>query len=284
PAASLMKIITASAVIEKNNLDPEDELSYRGGCMRLTNINWLVDPRRDSQMMTFAKAFGVSCNTIFGRLALYNVGLPTLKSFSEKFMFNKPIPSDIKLQTSLFLLPSVHSATPQEVAEAGAGFSPSRISPVHAALLAAVVGNNGIMMAPYLVESAYDAHGKLVYSAKPQQVSHVFSSQTAEKIKILMQETIASGTGRMYFRKNGTRDEIAEIGGKTGTLSDPENRDILYNWFSGIAPLSSPNSVAIGTFVASPNNWVIRASSIAQKTLANYLKIERDEQRVATSW
>ncbi|WP_186646504.1 penicillin-binding transpeptidase domain-containing protein [Fluviispira vulneris] len=282
PAASLMKIITASAAIEKRNLNPYDEISFRGGCGNLRNGNWLADPSRDKQKMTFAKAFGSSCNTAFARLALYEVGLASLKSYAEKFMFNKPIPSDLKLQTSMFLLPDPDTATPQEVAEAGAGFGATKLNPVHAALLSATVNNHGIMMAPYLVEAAYNSDGKEVYRAKPMQIGRIISQQTALKIETLMLATISSGTSRRTFHKAGTRADANEIGGKTGTLLDPENRDVLYTWFSGIAPLNSPNSIAIGTVVASPQNWVVRASSVAQTTLADYLKFEKNDSRVAS--
>ncbi|KAB8030814.1 penicillin-binding transpeptidase domain-containing protein [Fluviispira multicolorata] len=282
PAASLMKIITASAAIEKRNLNPYDEIAFRGGCGNLRNGNWLADPARDKQRMTFAKAFGSSCNTAFARLALYDVGLASLKLYAEKFMFNKPIPSDLKLQTSMFLLPDPDTATPQEVAEAGAGFGATKLNPVHAALLSATVNNHGIMMAPYLVEAAYNSDGKEVYRAKPMQIGRIISQQTASKIETLMLATISSGTSRRTFHKAGTRADANEIGGKTGTLLDPENRDVLYTWFSGIAPLNSPNSIAIGTVVASPQNWVVRASSVAQTTLADYLKFEKNDSRVAS--
>ncbi|APJ02523.1 penicillin-binding transpeptidase domain-containing protein [Silvanigrella aquatica] len=282
PAASLMKIITAAAAIEKRNLNPYDEIAFRGGCGSLRNGNWLADPARDSQRLTFAKAFGSSCNTAFARIALYDVGLSSLKSMAEKFLFNKPIPSDVKLQTSMFLLPDPDTATPQEVAEAGAGFGATRLNPIHAALLSATVNNHGIMMAPYLIEAAYNSDGKEVYRAKPMQIGRVITAQTASKIETLMLATISSGTSRRTFHKAGTRADANEIGGKTGTLLDPENRDVLYTWFSGIAPLNSPNSIAIGTVVASPQNWVIRASSVAQTTLADYLKFERSDSRVAS--
>lgn len=282
PAASLMKIITAAAAIEKRNLNPYDQIAFRGGCGTLKNGNWLVDPVHDSQRITFAKAFGSSCNTVFARIALYEVGLSSLKSTAEKFLFNKPIPSDIKLQTSMFLLPDPDTATAQEVAEAGAGFGATRLNPIHAALLSATVNNHGIMMAPYIVEAAYNSNGKEIYRAKQMQIGRVISPQTASKIETLMLATIASGTSRKTFHKIGTRAEVDEIGGKTGTLLDPENRDVLYTWFSGIAPLNSPNSIAIGTVVASPQNWIVRASSIAQTTLADYLKLERHDSRVAS--
>lgn len=282
PAASLMKIITASAAIEKRNLNPYDEIKFRGGCSSLRNGNWLADPARDSQRINFAKAFGSSCNTAFARIALYDVGLSSLKSYAEKFMFNKPIPSDIKLQTSMFLLPDPDTATPQEVAEAGAGFGATKLNPIHAALLSATINNRGIMMAPYLVEAAFNSDGKEIYRAKSMQIGKVISPQTASKIETLMLATIATGTSRRTFHKAGTRADADEIGGKTGTLLDPENRDVLYTWFSGIAPLNSPNSIAIGTVVASPQNWVVRASSVAQTTLADYLRLERSDSRVAS--
>ena len=94
----------------------------------------------------------------------------------------------------------------------------------------------------------------------------------------LMQETVLSGTSRRYFRRKGTAGDRYEIGGKTGTLSDAEERGTLYTWFSGVAPLESPQNVAIGTVVASPKNWVVRASSLAQISLAQYLKIERQDR------
>jgi cell division protein FtsI/penicillin-binding protein 2 len=282
PAASLMKIITASAAIEKRNLNPYDEIAFRGGCGSLRNGNWLADPARDSQRLTFAKAFGSSCNTAFARIALYDVGLSSLKFYAEKFMFNKAIPSDIKLQTSMFLLPDPDTATPQEVAEAGAGFGATRLNPIHAALLSAAINNRGVMMAPFLVEAAFNSDGREVYRAKPMQIGRIVSPQTALKVETLMLATIATGTSRRTFHKAGTRADADEIGGKTGTLLDPENRDVLYTWFSGIAPLNSPNSISIGTVVASPQNWVVRASSVAQTTLADYLKLEKSDSRVAS--
>ncbi len=282
PAASLMKIVTASAAIEKRNLNPYDEIAFRGGCGNLRNGNWLADPARDTQHLTFAKAFGSSCNTAFARLALYDVGLSSLKYYAERFMFNKPIPSDVKLQTSMFLLPDPDTATPQEVAEAGAGFGATKLNPVHAALLSAAINNKGVMMAPYLVEAAFNTEGKEIYRAKPLQIGKIVSPQTALKVETLMLATIATGTSRRTFHKAGTRADADEIGGKTGTLLDPENRDVLYTLFSGIAPLNSPNSIAIGTVIASPQNWVIRASSVAQTTLADYLRFERNDGRVAS--
>jgi len=279
PAASLMKIVTATAAIEKNGLDPEQEIPFQGGCGHLRNRNWLRDGQSDRQHMTLAHAFGISCNTVFARLALYETGLATLRQYAEKYMFNRPIPSDLRIETSAALMPALEMATALEVGEAGAGFGASKISPVHAAMLSAAAGNSGVLMAPFLVDAAFDASGKQVYTATPLEISRIYSKRTADKMLKLMQETILAGTSRKYFRRRETAGDRFEIGGKTGTLSDAEERGTLYTWFSGVAPLESPQNVAIGTVIASPKTWVVRASSVAQLSLAQYLKIDRQDRK-----
>lgn len=275
PAASLIKIVTSAAAIEKENLDPDFTIKFRGGCSHLANQNWIENARYDRTTLEFDKAFGSSCNTFFARLALYHAGLSSLKEYAEKFMFNKPIPSDIKIQTSLFLLPDPETATPQEIAEAGAGFGATKLSPIHAALMSATVANDGIMMAPYLIEAAYDEKGKEIYRAKPHQIGRVISSKTAEKLSVLMLATTATGTSRGVFHRAGTRANIDDIGGKTGTLLDLENRDLLYTWFSGVAFMSLKESIAIGTVVASQQSYIVKANSIAQNTIAAYAKLQK---------
>lgn len=276
PAASLIKFITAAAAIEKQNLSPSDEIRFRGGCHSLPhNENWIANPAKDNERISFAMAFGSSCNAVFARLAVYDAGLTGLKTYSKKFMFNEPIPSDLKIQTSLFLLPDAQTATTQEVAEAGSGFGATKITALHSALLSAAVENNGVMMAPYLVAAAFDSTGKAIYQAKSREVGQVVRPQTAKKLETLMLATVAHGTSRRMFYRKGTRNEVDEIGGKTGTLLDLEDRDVLYTLFSGVAPLHSPNSIAIGTVIASPQNLVVRASSVAQTTLAEFLKLEK---------
>lgn len=283
PAASLMKIIAASAGIEKGGLEPDDEIAFHGGCGKLRNQNFLRQPGRDRQKMTFARAFGVSCNTAFARIALYWTGLASLTNYAEKYYFNKPIPSDLRFETSAVLLPSLEEATALEVGETGAGFVASKLSPIHSAMLSAVTANGGVMMAPSIVDAAFDKTGKLVYSGTPRELSRVLSKQAAEKMLPLMHATIKSGTSRRYFARRGTRKQRFEIGGKTGTLSDAEERGTLYTWFSGLTQLDVPNNVAISTLVASPQNWVVRASSIAQVSIAQYLRLQRKDNSFASS-
>lgn len=277
PAASLMKIVTATAAIELGGVEPDDLIYFRGGCGRLANQNWLREDRRDRQKLTMARAFGLSCNTAFARMAIYDVGLANMIKYSEKYMFNRPIPSDLKIETSAALLPELDSATAQEVGEAGAGFGGSKLSPIHSAMLSAPSVNNGIMMAPYIVDAAFDSKGKEVYKAKPLEISKVYSNPDMnDKMLELYKATIMSGTSRRSFRRNPDK---REVGGKTGTLSDAEDRGTLYTWFSGIAPMRGPESVALSTLSMSPQNWVVRASELANAGILGKHRIERQAKK-----
>jgi peptidoglycan glycosyltransferase len=282
PAASLMKIITAAAAIEKSGVEPSEDIPFRGGCQFLRRRNWLRDRRADTIKMSLAQAFGHSCNTAFARLAIYNTGLASLREYADRFFMNRPIPSDMVLETSLAALPQLDTATAYDVGEAGAGFGFSKLNPVHATLLSAAVANHGKLMAPHLVKRAFDANGKLVYEAQPREIGTVMSPSTAEKMMELMKATVRSGTSRRHFLRRSTREQRGDIGGKTGTLKDMEDRKTLYTWFTGIGPGSGPEeSVSVGVLVASPTDWLVRASSVAQDSLGQFYYVEKMKKRVA---
>jgi len=46
----------------------------------------------------------------FARLALYETGLASLRQYAEKYMFNRPIPSDLRIETSAALMPALEMA------------------------------------------------------------------------------------------------------------------------------------------------------------------------------
>lgn len=271
PAASLMKIVTAAAAIEDGGMDPDSEIAFRGGCQYLRNRNWLSLPSADRSRFTLAKAFATSCNTAFARLAIYRTGLMGLRDFAQRFYLNRPIPSDLVLDTSVAALPELETATTFDVGEAGAGFGFSKLTPVHAALLSAAVANGGKMMAPHLVRRARDRQGKIVYEASPREIGAPLTPTSATKMMVLMKATVLQGTSRSHFMRRNTRKFRAEVGGKTGTLRDLEDRKTLYTWFSGVGGIGNEErELALGVLVASPVNWLVRASSLASNSLGRY--------------
>ena len=281
PAASLMKIVTATGALEKSlgdsaALEPDSELNFRGGCGHLRRQNWLREEKLDRQHLTLARAFGLSCNTFFARIALYQVGLSRLRMFAERYGFNKPLPSDLFAETSLALFPQLETSTALEVGEAGAGFGASKLSPLHAAVLSAAA-TEGFLMAPYLVDEA-SRGTQQVYLGRPKVVSEVASGPTRVRMAKLMQATTSSGTARRVFRRSRlTRANLAVLGGKTGTLTDAEDRGTLYTWFNG-----SVRDVSLGVLVSAPKaGGLVRASQLAQAMMGRILRLPDRPQAAA---
>lgn len=138
------------------------------------------------------------------------------------------------------------------------------------------------MMAPHIVKRATDAAGNVVYTAEPREIGSPITQETASKMMVLMKATVWSGTSRSQFMRRDTRNFRTEIGGKTGTLRDMEDRKTLYTWFSGVGSGNEvPANLAVGVLVASPVNWIVRASSVAQYGFSQFYESERKSERLA---
>ncbi len=69
PAASVFKLITSAALIERAGLNAETEQCYHGGKSRISPDELIDDPIRDKWCATIGVALGRSLNVVFARLA-----------------------------------------------------------------------------------------------------------------------------------------------------------------------------------------------------------------------
>src|SRR5512145_2946175 len=134
PAASIFKIVTAAALLEQG-VGADGAVCYHGGKRRLERRLLRDDPRRDRRCMSLSSAFGHSANVVFAKLADRDLDPATLRSTAERFLFNVEIPFARPVEVSRAEVP----ADPFDVANTAAGFGPVRLTPLHAALLAAIV-------------------------------------------------------------------------------------------------------------------------------------------------
>jgi hypothetical protein len=87
------------------------------------------------------------------------------------------------------------------MAEIASGFNKrTLISPLHAALIAAAVSNEGVIMAPWLVKSVRDSEGHILYEAEPNVLARPIQGSTAQSLRDLMSVTANEGTARSAFR------------------------------------------------------------------------------------
>jgi len=233
PAASLFKIVTAAAALESAGLKPDQGYYYRGSKHTLYKSQLKTKKDRWTTQTSFRKAFAYSNNAVFGKIGIYDLGQDKLMRYSEKFFFNRPITSDLPVAVSRVTIP----ADDFGLAEIASGFNKGTlISPMHAALLAAVAVNKGNMPAPRLVDSIRNDSNEVIYQASLPAMKTIVNRQTAQDLKLIMQDAVRYGTGRTAFRKlrRKKRFKKFDLGAKTGTINDREDR-FKYDWVTAFA-------------------------------------------------
>lgn len=268
PAASIFKLVTAAAAIEKHQLSADFLIAYRGKFNRLTPALWKDDPKKDTLEMSFADAFAESNNIIFAKIAHRWLDIPTLLDYGARFYFNHSIPFESDVEISNLAIGSEEGA----LEKTAAGFGKVGLSPVHAALIGSAIANNGVMMRPCLVNFISDKSGEPLYACTPGVLSQTISADTAKVLRGMMERTVQNGTVKDIFEKRhlDRRLRNMKIGGKTGSLrgKNPRGR---YTWFIGMTPLDDPEIVVAALIVNDPR-WHIQAPHVAKEGLAAYFE------------
>lgn len=266
PAASLIKVITASQALATGSVTPATVVRFEGSPYVLHPRK--LSPQRarfENNQTTVAEALGKSNNVVFAKLGSDLVGAERLEGALRDFAFNRPIPFDFPLQPSRASVPRER----YELARTSAGFGEVYLSPVHAALIAAAVGNRGVMMAPYLVQSIQDRDGKVLYRAEPRELGRALDGQVAATLASMMENTVTRGTSSRVFHRYA-RNLWKDVGvaGKTGSLTgdDPPG---TYEWFIGFAPVGAPR-IAVASLVVNHELWQIKGSFVAQAVMREF--------------
>ena len=262
PAASIFKVVTASAAIDLAKASPETIVPFNGANHTLYKRN-VDDTRinRWTQKITMRQAFARSVNTFFSKLGLFYVGPTSLLQYAERFQFNHPIHADIPVQTGYS---KFDASDPWSVATAASGFTrDNTMSPLQGALMAAAIANDGVMMEPYLIESLSKPSGEELYQVQPRQASVVVEPKTAIELRQLFHETVQSGTSRKSFRQTVRRtffDDV-EFGGKTGSLTGT-NPIGKCDWFVGYARYHGQR-IAVAALTVNQKKWRVKSSMLA---------------------
>jgi peptidoglycan glycosyltransferase len=246
PAASIFKVVTAGALLERG-LRAESEECTHGG-KRSVALHHLKDSRRDGQCMSVSEALARSTNGIFAKLTFKHLSSGGLRQVAERLRFNRTFEFPVPTEPSLAAFPS----EPLALAQTGAGFGDVYLSPLHGAALAAAVANRGAWRDPVLFEDA---------PVRPAE--RVLSEAHAEAIAGMMEQTVTVGTARKVFRERGQK--VPGAVGKTGSLADRAPfRD--YSWFVGFAPRDNPR-VAVAAVVVNGELWHVRAPTVAREAM-----------------
>jgi|LFRM01.1.fsa_nt_gb peptidoglycan glycosyltransferase len=241
PPGSIFKIITTAAAFD--NIEDVQQIKFNcqgdvtiGGqtvrCYR-GNAHGEVDIRQ---------AFNVSCNTFFARLGV-EIGWKKLLATGKRFGFNDDfLFDDIKVTPSS--LPLNYRVDDLELAWSAIGQGKVLVTPLHMAMLAASIGNDGIMMEPKLVYQVIGRNKNVQKQLQPEVYKKAISHENASILKKMMETVVLEGTGR------NAQSKKVRIAGKTGTAErgsvNSDNSNLA--WFIGFAPAADP-TLAIAVLI-----------------------------------
>jgi peptidoglycan glycosyltransferase len=269
PAASVFKVITGAALVEKGGLSSESEQCYNGGKSRILPDELIDDPRRDKWCATLAIAMGRSLNVVFGRLAQKHLTPEDVAQMGGAFGFGASVPFVVPNEAPKIEIPQ----EPVEFARASAGFWHTTMSPLLGVSIAQTVANGGVTLEPRIVQAVSKGGEELWREERePRVLRRAIKAETAAQVTRMMRETVANGSAYKSFHDLKGKPYIPNVAvaGKTGTLTDyKQNR--FYTWFVGFAPAEAPE-IAISTLVVNTPSWQIKAPQLAREVLRSYFE------------
>lgn len=257
PPGSVFKTVTLSSALENIDgvasmeFDDEGKITFDDGT-ELNNfayeVHGIIDLRR---------AYRVSSNVVFGTLAM-ELGNEKLKSTAESFGFNSVIEGEgLTIAESIF--PTLKDYEEGNIAQSGIGQGSVLSTPMQMALVAATVGNDGILMRPKLVNTIVDKNGNTVRNIASDEIRRAIPSDVAATVRDYMKYLVDNNIYR-WPAFEGTN-----AGGKTGTADYnlPDGSEAVpHGWFISVAPMDDPQ-IAVAVIVENGESGAGSAATIA---------------------
>jgi peptidoglycan glycosyltransferase len=194
-----------------------------------------------------ADAFAHSCNVAFAQIGL-ELGAERLIEIGQAFGFERTITvpglgiTTSKLDTNPGAEPLDRPLGQTDDALARTSFGQGEVlaSPLHMAMIAAAVANDGVMMSPRIVAGFQSRSGEWLEQSEASVFTDTgLSPEAVDGLQLLFQSAVDYGTAG-----NAAVVDGLDVGAKTGTAE----------WTSGEA---APHSWLIATYGSSPHSLVL---------------------------
>lgn len=257
PPGSTYKIVTAAGVYDNGMTTEtfEDEGLFKKGDVTVYNYN-----KESFGKLDIKTAFEVSSNYVFCTLG-YEMGADAVKAEAEKFGVNKSFEFDIPVSQSQI---QYKKMTDLDGALVSIGQGGLVMTPLHVAMMASAVANNGKMMKPYIVETVTTENGTVIGQTKPSVLYDSIGTACADYIEDMMIGVVEDGTG------TGAQISGITVAGKTGTAENETDKD--HAWFVGYAPVENPTICVAVVLENAATSGGKSAVPIAKNIIRKFLK------------
>jgi peptidoglycan glycosyltransferase len=242
---STFKIVTAAAALDSGRFTPDSRFDDPGYCTeygkRVYNAG-NPDQNGPEQFgsLDLTTGFEHSVNSVFCNIGK-TLGAGTILEYARKFGFysvppletpiNERAPSGLYHGSHLFR--PTQPATQVDPGRLAFGQEHLLVTPLQMAMVAATVGNGGVVMRPWVVQEVVAPGGATVARTKPEKLGRAISPQTAAALTHMMVLAVQGGTG------TAAQLPGISVAGKTGTAETGVNH-VNTTWFVCFAPADAP--------------------------------------------
>ena len=232
PPGSTFKLVTAAAALASGRFTPDSVLpgpkTYRLPNTSVDLPNWNGKACGPGGRVTLREALAMSCNTAFAWLG-HELGADALREQAQKFGFDNTFEIPLKAATSRF----PDNPDEPQTALSAIGQYDVRATALQMAMVAAGIGNNGVVMRPYLVQNIRGPDLVILQTTDPEPFATAMTPLESAQLTDLMVNVVDHGTGS-NARISGVR-----VAGKTGTAQTGNDRPSVA-WFVAFAPAKAP--------------------------------------------
>lgn len=236
---SVFKPIIASIGLEENIVQTDTAGDfYCNGSQKVADISINCANRSGHGSQSLRNALENSCNPALIQLGS-RIGVSTMYKYFQAFgLFDKTGIATAGESSSQFH--SESSVGPTELATMSFG-QRFTITPLQMITAACAIANDGVLVKPRIVTKIENPDTGVVTNIDVQEVRKVVSSETAAKVRDMMESVVTDGGGKLGAVKGYS------IAGKTGTSepdpNHPENGYVAS--FLAIAPVENAKVVAL---------------------------------------
>ena len=163
---------------------------------------------RDNGVLSVAEIIEKSSNVGMAHVGML---MSPHSTYEEMRAWGMGARTGIKLSgEEIGLLPTAdrwYGITPANIA-IGQGFA---VTPLQLTAAFNAIVNDGVLLRPYLVRSAVDSKGQLIYRSSPMEVNRVLSPRNSKWLRGVLRQVVVRGTGRP------ADSSLVHVAGKTGT-------------------------------------------------------------------
>jgi len=285
PPGSVLKIITAFALLEEKTADPKSSVHCPGHYfINKKRFNcWREEGHGDINLY---RAIVESCDVYFYKLS-QKLGVDGLYPYMKKFGLGER--TGIALPEKRGVSPSKtwkrkhlkEPWYPSETAILAIGQGYVTATPLQISVMTSAIANGGVIVKPKIRKTD---------EKKPLRITGEGQRLNAKSISFLKKALYSAvnehqGTG-IY-----ARSKITSVSGKTGTaqvvsakFESTEKRFQDHAWFTSYAPSDSAE-ISVTVLVENGGSGSVAAAPIAKKIIETYFKLkkEQDEVRIAIS-